>query len=309
MKQKRKFLIASLLKKQNYNLIMDSDNLISITAPAKLNLFLHITGKRNNGYHDLQSLVTFADFGDQITITPAEEFMFSFDSTSDNFPIDENNIIICAANLLGELLHKDLNCHIHLTKNIPIGAGLGGGSSDAAATIEGLSKFWNADILQDQLDKILIELGADVPACFYKKACYFEGIGEIIKPISALPTLHAVIIYPNKHCSTKEIFESYVPEFSENILLLPEKFETEQDFLDFLHLQKNDLTNAAIEKIPDIKDIIDTLEKDNDCLLTRMSGSGSACFGLFDNRESAHDTAHKIKHKNPEWWVQATALQ
>lgn len=287
---------------------MQPDTPISITAPAKVNLFLHVTRKRSNGYHDLQSLVAFSDFGDTITITPAKEFSFSFDSTSDHLPTNENNIIICAANSLADALEKDLNCHIHLTKNIPIGAGLGGGSSDAAATIDGLLQFWETDINQYILDKILIELGADVPACFYKKPCYFEDIGEIIKPVTAFPALHAILIYPNKHCATKDIFKNYKSEFSKKIEL-PNVFNNQESLFKFLRRQKNDLTEAARKEIPDIKDMLMQLGNDDNCLLTRMSGSGSACFGLYDSEESAHHATHLIHDKNPDWWVRQVKLK
>ncbi len=287
---------------------MEASNIISLIAPAKVNLFLHVTGKREDGYHELQSLVAFANFGDKITITPAERFSFSFDSTSKNMPTDESNIIICAANLLAAELNKNLNCHIHLTKSIPIGAGLGGGSSDAAAVIEGLLKFWKADIGKDQLDKILIELGADVPVCFYKNPCYFEGVGEIITPIKALPSLPALLIYPNTHCSTQDIFKSYNVNFSKNINL-PKNFDDEKTFLEFLRTQRNDLTNTALEKISDIKDILNALDSQENCLLSRMSGSGSACFGLFSSAKEAHNAALKIQEENSSWWVQAVTLK
>ena len=221
---------------------------VKIIAPAKINLFLHLISKREDGYHNLQSLVTFANFGDTITITPNNEFKFSFESTSENMPTNENNLVICAANLLADALHKDLNLAIHLTKNIPIGAGLGGGSSDAAATIKGLLRFWNEDINQEELDNILLDLGADVPACYYAQPCYFEGIGEIIKPVQSLPTLHAVIIHPNKHCSTKEIFEKYDSNFS-NAMSLPENFNNSDSLIEFLKEQ----TELNI-KIIDISD-------------------------------------------------------
>ena len=284
---------------------MDS---ITLTAPAKINLFLSVIGKKGTDYHLLQSLVGFSAFGDTITITPADEFSFSFDSTSENIPTNDNNLVICAANLLSSALKKPLNLSIHLSKHIPIGAGLGGGSSDAATTIKGLLQFWQVTSMnQKNLDDILLSLGADVPACYYGQSCYFEGIGEIITPITKLPTLHTVLIYPNQHCSTQEVFQHYGSSFSAPIEL-PTTFSTHSDVIDFLKAKNNDLTHAAITNIPEIKEILNALAQENTCLINRMSGSGSACFGLFATKQQANDSAHKIKNQHPEWWVQPTQI-
>lgn len=286
---------------------MVSQSPLKILAPAKINLFLHVVGKKDNGYHDLQSMVMFSDFGDVITISEASEFKFSFDSTSENLPTDGNNLIMCAANLLATSLGKDLKCHIHLTKNIPIGAGLGGGSSDAAATIKGLLKFWDEEIKLENLNDILLSLGADVPSCYHSNPCYFENIGEVIKPIKKIPTLYGVLIYPNQHCSTAEIFQSFNHDYSTKIQT-PLSFNTTSEIINFLKLQKNDLTNSAINKILDIKNILNELDTHQNCLLARMSGSGSACFGLFETAKKAHDTAHIIQNKKPNWWIRPVTL-
>lgn len=282
---------------------------LHITAPAKINLFLHVIGKRQDGYHRLQSLTAFSsDFGDEIIISPADEFKFSFDSTSENFPVNENNLIICAANLLAEAVGRKLECHIHLTKKIPIGAGLGGGSSDAAATIKGLLQFWNASLPPEKLENILLTLGADVPSCYHGKACYFEDIGETITPIEDFPTLHAVLVYPNKHCATKNIFEKYDGHFSKEVTL-PEEFKTTAPLLKFISAQKNDLTIPAIKNIPEIEDILQHLKNETPCQLARMSGSGSACFALFNTKEEAEEAATNIKKTHQKWWVQSVTLR
>ena len=280
---------------------------IKLIAPAKVNLFLHVLGKNENNYHNLQSLITFTDFGDEIIISPADEFKFLFDSTADNLPHDENNLVICAAKALAGALNKPLNCHIHLTKNIPIGAGLGGGSSDAAATVKGLLKFWNTQIDDKTLAPLLLNLGADVPCCYYNAPCYIEKTGEDITPIMNLPTLYGVLIYPNAHCSTQDIFEQYDSNYSSEITL-PTSFENEDDLLTFLLSQKNDLTPAAIKNIPDIKDIITAIESQNGHLLSRMSGSGSACFGVFKTKEQSLQAVQNILSENKNWWGQAVTI-
>jgi len=280
---------------------------IKLIAPAKVNLFLHVLGKNENNYHNLQSLITFTDFGDEITIIPADEFKFSFDSTMANLPHDENNLVICAAKTLADALNKSLNCHIHLTKNIPIGAGLGGGSSDAAATIKGLLQFWNTQIDDETLAPLLLNLGADVPCCYYNAPCYIEKTGEDITPIVTLPTLYGALIYPNEHCSTQDIFEQYDANYSSKIKR-PTSFENEDDLITFLLLQRNDLTQAAIKNIPSIKDIIAAIEKQNGHLLSRMSGSGSACFGIFKTKEQSLQAVQHILSENKNWWGQAVTI-
>ena len=287
--------------------MIDSPSPIKIIAPAKVNLFLHVVGKTDNGYHNLQSLIAFGDDGDTITITPSAEFRFSFDSTTEHLPTDENNLVICAAKLLASALGKDLNCHIHLTKNIPIGAGLGGGSSDAAATIKGLLEFWKTEIDSETLNTLLLSLGADVPSCYQAIACYFEGVGEIITPLNNFPTINALLVYPNAHSSTQDVFKQYQRNFSTPITL-PTDFHDDKALIDFLKTQENDLSPAAIKNIPDIQKVLNALADTDDCQIARMTGSGSACFALFKTAKQARDAKHIIQKQFPDYWVKNTSL-
>lgn len=280
---------------------------IRVFAPAKINLFLHVTGKRENGYHNLQSLACFADMGDEIIISPAQEFSLTFDSTSLNIPTVENNLIFFAAQLLAKNLNENLNCKIHLTKNIPIGAGLGGGSADAAATVRGLLKFWNKQIPDDALQELLLGLGADVPICYESKPAYFEGIGEIITPVKSFPALHAILIYPNAHSSTQEIFKNFDGKFSLPISL-PENFKDTYDLIKFLKHQRNDLTTAAIKNASVIQQTLNSFSNLNDCLFFNMSGSGSTCFGLFDTAHQAEKATHDLHHHHPDWWIKSVVM-
>lgn len=281
---------------------------IKIFAPAKINLFLHVTGKRANGYHDLQSLVAFADFGDEVEITPTEKFSF----TIHNAPIllgNDNNLVTHAARTLARALNKKLNLAISLTKNIPMGAGLGGGSADAAATIKGLLEYWNATLPVDTLKDILISLGADVPVCYHAHACYFKGVGEILTPLyHPFPTLNAVLVYPSAHCDTAEIFKNFGAEVSPAIGL-PTSFQNEGELFDFLEHQKNDLTTPALQKIPTIKEVLALLEQQENCVLSRMSGSGSCCFALFKTKDAANVAEINIQNQKPSWWVRRVILQ
>ena len=270
-------------------------------APAKINLSLRVTGKRDDGYHLLHSLTCFADFGDLITIAPADNFKFTQDSEFKVLPENDDNLIVKTAHKMAEIFNKPLNCHLHLVKDIPIGAGLGGGSSDVAATVKALIAFWSITPSNDQLQPFLLSIGADVPACYYAQPCVFEGIGEIITPITDMPKIYAVLVYPNKFCSTADVFKNYNDEFS----IAPNK---PNDIWQYIKDQKNDLTQSAIQNITEIRDVLSILENTNNCLINRMSGSGSCCFGIFETEEQAKQAAEKIQKERPNWWVRPIIL-
>ena len=278
-------------------------NKVTVLAPAKINLFLHVIGKTKNNYHLLQSLVYFADYGDEITI--AESNKFSFENAGLKIP--EQNSVIQAAEKLSKTLKKPLNCKITLSKNIPIGAGLGGGSSNAAATVKALLKFWKADINQKILKFILTSLGADVPSCYTMKPCYFEGIGEKITTIINPPELYAILVNPNKQTSTQDVFDNYKSVYTDPIIL-PQKFSTKYDIVHFLSNTRNDLTKSACQITPDIQNILEILNQRENMRMSRMSGSGSTCFSLFDSIEEAENTAIKLKEQYPEWWIKSVTL-
>jgi 4-diphosphocytidyl-2-C-methyl-D-erythritol kinase len=272
-------------------------------AAAKVNLSLLVTGKRSDGYHLLHSLTTFANFGDVITMTPANEFKFTQSSAFKNLPEDDNNLIVRTAHKMAEKFNKPLSCHIHLNKKIPIGAGLGGGSSDVAATVKALIDLWGITPEKEELQNFLLSIGADAPACYYARPCVFEGIGEVITPVSTLPQMHAVLVYPNKFCSTIDVFKKYNGEFSK----APEPPHGVEVW-NYLKNNDNDLTQSAIENIPEINDALNVLEKTRDVVLSRMSGSGSCCFGIFETKDQANQAAEKIQKERPNWWVRPVIL-
>lgn len=276
------------------------------SAPAKVNLFLHVTGKRDDGYHLLESLIGFADFGDIITIMPSDEF--SLKILGGDFSLDtEDNLITKAVNLVSGKLQKDLSLSITLEKNIPIGAGLGGGSADAAAAVRGILEYAQVSLPQKEIDEILLSLGADTPICYARKPAYIKGIGEVIEPIAPLPQIPAMLIYPNEFCSTVEIFKSYDGDFSQTADH-PKSFSDLKSLYDFLNKQKNDLTDAAIKKIPAIGDILQTIGKQDGCVISRLTGSGSTCFGLFETTEQSTKAAEKIQKAKPHWWVRPVII-
>lgn len=269
-------------------------------APAKINLFLHITGKRADGYHLLQSLVAFTDFGDQLTIKNADQYSLVI-TGNNNLPATQENLVSRAIHATAAALKRPPNVAVTLDKHIPLGAGLGGGSSDAATAIKALLNLWDEKLTQETLQKIFLGLGADVPVCYHGAAATMEGIGDLVTPLDDFIPMPAIIAYPNVHCSTADIFKKIAPPYSHNVVVFPD--------INFISAQKNDLTGAAISEASEIKNVLEIIKDQDGCKLSRMSGSGSACFGLFDNTTQSEFAAQRIQKACPDWWVRSALLK
>ncbi|MGH1375311.1 MAG: 4-(cytidine 5'-diphospho)-2-C-methyl-D-erythritol kinase [Alphaproteobacteria bacterium] len=284
---------------------------LKIFSPAKINLFLHITGKRSDGYHTLDSLVSFADIGDTIEIAPADSFSFQtngpfaryFNDKELNPYSHSDNLVVKAANAASQATSKPLNMSITLTKNLPLAAGLGGGSANAAATLWGLLEFWGMARNADYLLPLMTQLGADVPVCFHSSPSIMRGIGDILEPAPDMPEVPILLINPLISCSTKDIFLRRSGEFSENSTL-PTSFSSIFDLTETLKRHSNDLYEPALNVIPDIENVIYALSMQKNCLLTRMSGSGASCFGIFETIEDARKAKTAIQEENSDWWVE-----
>jgi 4-diphosphocytidyl-2-C-methyl-D-erythritol kinase len=293
---------------------------ISLLTPAKVNLCLHVLGKNADHYHQLQSIVAFADIGDQLTLSLKEkstdsELSFSgqFAPFLENQPI-QDNLIIKAKRLWSEFYGIDVsNLHFHLQKNLPIGAGLGGGSSNAAATIRALMQLHDIEPTQDFINS-LIKLGADVPACFLGQACWMEGIGEQITPLpflSNIGEIGIVLINQGGYCCTRTLYQSLSPM---------DDFRPAMDAQDFTHYKKyeffdflkdktdNSMQRAALNVAPEIAKGLAILDKDPKCHLSRMSGSGATLFGLFDTITDAKHCAETLRALHHQLWIKAGAL-
>ncbi len=277
---------------------------IKVFAPAKINLFLHITDRLSDGYHILDSLATFADIGDYITIKPAPSFSFKIEGefAKDLAGQNNDNLVIKAAKSLAQISGNALNAEIILQKNLPIASGLGGGSSNAAAVIWGLQELWSLAHDADYILPLMIKLGADVPVCQYCKPAIMRGIGDILLPAPIIPETPILLINPMVSCSTKDIFLHYSDAFKDNTKL-PKQFNSVFDLVKTLDKLNNDLFNPAVTLIPEINNVINALNSYNDCLLVRMSGSGASCFGLFEHMKDAELAANIIKQENPDWWI------
>ncbi len=288
---------------------------LTIFAPAKVNLYLHVTGRLENGYHTLDSLAAFADIGDSIAISPAPEFSFgvegpcaaAFGPKERDASPDSSNLAVQAVWAFSRAAQKIPNLRVTLTKNLPLASGLGGGSADAAAVIWGLAEWWNIPRKAPWLHGLAARLGADIPVCLDCTPARMRGIGDILDPVPALPEIPVVLAHPGKPCRTAEVFSRFTGNFREPAAL-PEHWEDIDTLVAFLKDRDNDLLPAALQAAPAIGDVLDDLGGRKGCLLARMSGSGSACFGLFADEKHARKAAKAIARDNPGWWVKSGFL-
>lgn len=277
-------------------------------APAKINLFLHITGRREDGYHLLDSLFAFTHWGDEITVQEAQSLSLTIDGpyaqslSSDSV---EKNLVLRATQLLQKKYYVTENVAIHLTKNIPVGAGLGGGSSDAAAILKTLNHFWKLNIDEKTLGDIGLSLGADVPACLHGKTALISGIGEKIFPVNVALPMFIVLINPNELLSTQKVFQQYQQLRTNYTPCMILSIKTVED----LKNTRNDLTIAAIRLLPCIGNILKTVSAQFGCISAAMSGSGPTCFGLFDDDISAKNAVKALTDIFPNYFVAMTKFK
>ena len=295
---------------------------VEVFAPAKINLTLHITGQREDGYHLLDSLVNFAGVGDRVTITESGRPEFHVRGPfGPGIPADDSNLAVRAAALF-DLPHP---VAITLEKNLPPSSGIGGGSADAAAVFRGMAALqvpyldWDdpettfSDEALRPIASGLVALGADVPMCLHPFAARVRGIGEKIEFAYDLPNLPAVLVTPPSAVSTPEVFRNLESRDNPPMPDALPKFDGIEDCAAWIARQRNDLQPVGIRMLPVIADVIKAIEAQPGALLARMSGSGATCFGIFTDRESAETAATAIfdmsKTRGPmRWWVSSCIL-
>ncbi len=279
-------------------------------APAKINLYLHVTGRREDGYHLLDSLVAFAQVGDSLCLEEAESLDFKIegpfaDGLKDEEP--EKNLVVRAARALGAAVGKEPNGRLILTKNLPVASGIGGGSTDAAASLRLWAEHWGLRADDPRLPSLAAKLGQDVPCCLKAETCYFRGIGDVTDPGPPLPLTGLVLVNPNKALPTPAVFKARQGPFTSAAPLeRPPRDARGLAFL--LASRENSLTEAALSLCPDIQEVLTALAAQPDCLLARMSGSGATCFGLFPDSASAQQAATRLAQTRPDWWLTASFL-
>ena len=281
---------------------------ISCFAPAKINLYLHVTGKRDDGFHLIESLVAFADCGDNISVTPSDKLKLTIKGPfSGDLEASHDNLVIKAAILLANFAGIKAKADIILTKELPVASGIGGGSADAAATLHALTKLWNISISSNDLHLIGKNLGSDVPVCLKSATSIITGVGENIIPMTKFPELWAILVNPKISVSTAEVFANYHNEFS-----TPQTYtanpQNPQEVANFLSGYRNDLTSAALQVAPIIGDVLRAVETTENQLLTRISGSGATCFALFKTKSAAITAMEFLRTKYPMWWVKTVSL-
>lgn len=271
-------------------------NAIRHLAPAKINLTLHVTGQRSDGYHELDSLVVFASHGDWISVMPSAELGLSVTGPqSAGVPSDERNLVWHMAQACGTL------AHITLEKHLPSASGIGGGSSDAAATFIALRDMGLVKTAPD-----LVALGADIPVCVRQKATRLQGIGDILHDCAVLPQLPALLLNPGQGLPTPAIFTGLRQKTNDPMPKALPQFKALQDMVFWLRQMRNDLEPAAIAALPVIQTCLAWLANQPGCLLARMSGSGATCFGLFATEDAAR--AASKAQMPPTWWRQQVTL-
>ncbi|SHH29107.1 4-diphosphocytidyl-2-C-methyl-D-erythritol kinase [Cognatishimia maritima] len=275
-------------------------NELSALAPAKINLTLHITGQRDDGYHLLDSLVVFADIGDRISAAPADELTLNVTGPfAGGIPTDDSNLMLRAA----KLLLPDHGAALTLEKHLPPASGIGGGSSDAAATLRLLSDLWDVAMPKD-----VLALGADMPVCMTPCAQRMSGIGELLSKVPALPACDIVLVNPRVEVSTPAIFKSLQERNNPPMPAKLPAWANVQDFAEWLGTQRNDMQTTAEVLQPAITDVLVALQA-TDTLFSRMSGSGATCFALFPPDGRAAKNAQKaLQAAHPEWWVAEGSL-
>ena len=281
-------------------------------APAKINLTLNVLGRRPDGYHELESLVAFADVGDRLTLVSGEGLSLDVAGpTSAAAGADSDNLVLKAARALQERVEGLRLGRFSLEKQLPVAAGLGGGSSDAAAALRLIAQANGLSLTDERVRDAARATGADVPVCLEPKARMMRGIGEILSPPMALPPLPAVLINPGVAVPTKDVFKALAaPALAEPPQ--PDDFFTiEVDaaaLVSVLAARRNDLEPPAVRLQPVIAGVLGALRGASGCALARMSGSGATCFGLFNSAAAADAAAQRIQAGHPSWWVRATTF-
>ncbi|AGS20735.1 4-(cytidine 5'-diphospho)-2-C-methyl-D-erythritol kinase [Rhizobium etli] len=272
-------------------------------ARAKINLALHVTGQRPDGYHLLDMLVTFADCGDRLGFLPAQADAFTLSGRFGETLAGDGgaNLVIRARDLLREAVGTlAFPVHIHLQKNLPVASGIGGGSADAAAALRGLMRLWGTRLPVAALATLALKLGADVPMCLESRPLIARGIGEEIEAVPDLPAFAMVLANPLKDVSTPEVFRRLKAKNNPPLTLAQTA-----GWLATIGAARNDLEPPAREAVPEIAAISAMLQAEG-ALLARMSGSGATCFGIFADMAAARDAAAALHEARPDWYFQAT---
>lgn len=278
-------------------------------ALGKVNLDLLITGKRPDGYHELDSMVVFTELADELVIEPADELSLAIDGPfADVIDVaPQQNLVMRAAKMFRQFTWTDAGAKIRLTKNLPVAAGIGGGSADAAACLRALNRFWQTGRSDFVLRELSLELGADMAVCMYSKPARMRGLGERVDPVRGLPELWLLLVNPLQPLSTAAVFGNLtVPDEPR---LRAAGFPARPSPVQigyWLSYTRNDLEPPAIDLMPGIATILAELAAYDACVIARMSGSGPTCFGLFLDQNACEQASAELREKLPDHWIACT---
>jgi 4-diphosphocytidyl-2-C-methyl-D-erythritol kinase len=292
-----------------------ADLTVSAFAPAKINLYLHVVGRRSDGFHLLDSLVAFADIGDCVTAAPAERLSLAVGGpeAAAVAALGEDNLVMRAARLLAAATDAQapeaapFGAALYLDKRLPTASGIGGGSSDAAATVRALDRLWRRPLDPDALAALALKLGADTPACLAARPVWVGGIGEGIEDARRLPPAGIVLANPRRALPTAAVFAARRGAFMGAGRFDPMPSDA-LGLAEVLRDRRNDLTEAALTLLPGIRPVLLTLMQLPGALLARMSGTGATCFALFPDRAAALFAGALLARAEPQWWSAAGAL-
>lgn len=287
------------------------DDPIVQLAPAKVNLALHVTRRREDGYHDLESLVVFADLADDLQAVPADADTLTVGGPfGRGLGVGETNLVTRAVTAFRRRWPDAVATGLafHLTKNLPVAAGIGGGSADAAAALRLMAGLSSRPIAVSDLADMAAQLGADVPACLVSTPLVARGVGEVLAPLPEFPALHIVLVNPMIPLATADVFRRLRAHDNYPLPELPSPLTRPAQLGLWLAETRNDLQPPAIKLVPVIGDIIAHLAETQGCILARMSGSGATVFGLFGSSGQAHQAAQVMRAVNPDHWVAAAPL-
>jgi 4-diphosphocytidyl-2-C-methyl-D-erythritol kinase len=286
-------------------------------ARAKVNLTLRVVGRRADGYHDLESVVAFADCADRLTLAAGPELRLNaIGPLAEACGETSDNLVLKAARLLAERVPGLKVGEFTLDKVLPVAAGIGGGSADAAAALRLLARLNDLSLDDARLREVALATGADVPVCLASFACDMTGVGETLLPLD-VPELPCVMVNPRVGVATKDVFRALGLRNGELLVgvtdviraaFWPEKGATIPDWIAALEPVPNDLEAPALRIQPAIREVLSSLRASEGALLARMSGSGATCFALFSNPGEAERAAQKVRAGHPQWWVHAGTL-
>ncbi|HEY1300460.1 MAG TPA: 4-(cytidine 5'-diphospho)-2-C-methyl-D-erythritol kinase [Stellaceae bacterium] len=278
-------------------------------APAKVNLYLHLVGRRGDGYHLIDSLVAFADIGDHVRVRPAPALSLELGGPEAASLADtgDDNLVLRAAHLLAAHAGIEAGAALRLEKNLPVASGIGGGSSDAAAVLHALVELWRIPIEADALARLALALGADLPICLYAAPAWVGGIGEAVEPALQLPPAGILLANPRTALPTAAVFAARRGPFGGPGRFAPMPADA-AGLARVLSGRRNDLTQAAVAILPEIAVVLAELARLPGALLARMSGSGATCFALFADLAAAERGHALLASRRPGWWCAAGRL-